>query len=632
MHNGAKVVSLRKATTDQANLTPLTRLPAILLQVRDRASQQLRQGLQTLFDNADDSLFEMLDRAGNGIEQPLVFQAMRDLRLKKKTIERIFFEQFFEAFIGLTHYRATHTLLTDGNMERKTSVEVVINKVLNRDGFALDQLTARLGTLLGRSLMEQHNPMGPTMLCGFFLQAGRSLGVETRVKLILLQLFERYVLSETGSLYAEANQLLLATGVLPDLNPAPARQNGEGAAVDAAKPPLDDAQSREIAVADEDVISLIARLFECTLGDRNLPDNLIALIDRLQVPIVKVAVLDKRFFSHSRHPARRLLNEIAQAAMQWSECDEHERKLLYLRIEQVVQRLLSDDVGDPGIFTDLLAEFLAFTRDERRRSEMLEQRTRDAEEGRVKAAMSLHRVEQAMNQVLLGKRIPQSVLLFVRDAWSKVLLMTCLKHGDQSMQWHAALQTLEQLVWSVQRHDERDTHSRLLALLPDLLKSLREGLGTLAFEPPTSSGFFSELQSLHVQLLEPLRQPGPLLVEVVDDVVLAGAEASPVQRVSLPLPADDAGLRQVDQLLPGCRVEFQEDPDTLVRCKLAAIIQATDHYIFVNRTGLKVLEYSRASLALEFRRGTARVLDDTLLFDRALASVLGQLQHLNCGK
>ncbi|WP_280633894.1 DUF1631 family protein [Pseudomonas fluorescens] len=98
------------------------------------------------------------------------------------------------------------------------------------------------------------------------------------------------------------------------------------------------------------------------------------------------------------------------------------------------------------------------------------------------------------------------------------------------------------------------------------------------------------------------------------------------------LPADDVGLLQVDQLHLGSWVEFQEDDDNALRCKLAAIIEATGKYVFVNRTGLKVLEHSRTSLALEFRRGAARLLDDTLLFDRALESVLGNLRQLNRGK
>ena len=45
MHNDGKVVPLHKATTDQANHSPLARLPVILLQVRDKAAQQLRHGV-----------------------------------------------------------------------------------------------------------------------------------------------------------------------------------------------------------------------------------------------------------------------------------------------------------------------------------------------------------------------------------------------------------------------------------------------------------------------------------------------------------------------------------------------------------------------------------------------------------
>jgi hypothetical protein len=82
----------------------------------------------------------------------------------------------------------------------------------------------------------------------------------------------------------------------------------------------------------------------------------------------------------------------------------------------------------------------------------------------------------------------------------------------------------------------------------------------------------------------------------------------------------------------GSWVAFREDDENSLRCKLAAIIEATGKYVFVDRTGMKVLERSRIALAVEFQRGTARALDDTLLFDRALESVLGNLRRLNRGK
>ncbi|EJM28669.1 DUF1631 domain-containing protein [Pseudomonas sp. GM25] len=729
MHNDGNVVPLHKATTDQATHSPLARLPVILLQVRDKAAQRLRNGLQELFDNADDTLFEMADRARNDVEQNIFFEAMRDLRLKRKNIERGFLEQFFEAFVGLTQFDPVPTVLSHAlqnedstartdDMERNVAVETMVGRVLNRDGFALDQLTARFNALLGKTLDDQYNPLGPAMLCEYFLQAGRNLGVEIKVKLILLKLFERYVLADTDQLYAEANQLLIATGVLPELKPAPARRaidqavasvQSEFEGVDKTQtdagvqevfaalqelllhvrgtvaPTLEPSapaqpistrdllrllshlqqyvpalavqddfdlrhqleqlltrvsvrsgKSRIVGGADEDVINLVAMVFDCILDDRNLPDSLKALIARLQIPMLKVAVIDKSFFSRSSHPARRLLNEIAEAAMGWGECDGNARDSLYLRIEQVVQRLLTDFVDDPAIFSELLADFLAFTSDERRRSELLEQRLRDAEEGRAKTELARQRVEQALNQALLGKVLPPSVVTFVQEAWSKVLLLTCLKHGDQSAEWQADVQTMEQLIWSVQRHDDAEAGLRLLALVPGLLKSLRDGLSSSAFDPFATSGFFSELEALHVRLLEPSSEPDltalPEMIEVSQAIVLQMADDGLQPRTPARLPADDVGLRQVDQLRLGSWVAFEEDEEHTLRCKLAAIIEATNKYVFVDRTGMKVLERDRTELALAFRRGAVRALDDTLLFDRALESVLGNLRRLNRGK
>lgn len=726
MHNDGKVVPLHKGAIDQANHSPLARLPVILLQVRDKAAQQLRHGLQELFDNADDTLFEMADRARNDVEQNIFFEAMRDLRLKRKNIERGFLELFFQAFVGLTQYDPTHNTLprtllfedtaprTD-DMERSVAVETMVGRVLKRDGFALDQLTTRLNALLGNTLDDQRNPLGPAMLCEFFLQAGRNLGVEIKVKLILLKLFERYVLADTEQLYAEANQLLRATGVLPTLKPAPARRALDRAAASVYSEenleptPADDGvqevfaalqelllhvrgsvaptlepssasqpittrdllrllshlqqyvpalaaqddfdlrnqleqlltrvsvksgKSRIVGGADEDVINLIAMVFECILDDRNVPDSLKALIARLQIPMLKVAVLDKSFFSRSSHPARRLLNEIADAAMGWGDCDSAARDSLYVRTEQVVQRLLTDFVDDPAIFSELLADFLAFTSDERRRSELLEQRLRDAEEGRAKTELARRRVEQALNQALLGKVLPPSVVTFVQNAWSKVLLLTRLKHGDQSAEWQADVQTMELLIWSVQRHDDPGFGLRLLAVVPGLLKSLRDGLTSTAFDPFATSEFFSELEALHVRVLE--RTTGAdeetAMVEVSQQIVLPTADEGSLEVTSVRLPHDDAGLRQVEQLRIGSWVAFAEDEEHSLRCKLAAIVEATGKYVFVDRTGMKVLERSRTSLALEFRRDAVRALDDTLLFDRALESVLGNLRRLNRGK
>jgi hypothetical protein len=742
-NDGNKVVPL-KAGPETPGSSPLARLPVVLLQVRDRAAQQLKESLQTLFDNADDTLFEMADRARNNAEQNIFFEAMRDLRLKRKSIERNFLDKFFEAFLRLGQYEVAEpslpepvsydklALVHNDDLERTVAVDAMVVKVMSRDGVALGQLTTRLNVLIPQPLTDETNPLGPTLMCEYFLQAGRSLGVEIKVKLIILKLFEKYALSNADQLYEEANQLLISAGVLPELKVLPSRRStdrtasappssetlrADNAAILHATENLDksvqdvfsalqellvhvrghltprpesvsDARPissqdllrllshlqqyvpkaeesddfdlraqleqlisrvsarsgkfRVVGTTDEDVINLISMLFEFILDDRNLPSSLRALIGRLQIPMLKVAVIDKSFFSRGSHPARRLLNEIASAALGWGGRDDTQRDSLYARIDQIVQRLLHDFVDDPAIFTELLVDFLAFTSDERRRSELLEQRTRDAEQGRALAELARQRVQQALNDRLLGKTLPQVVVRLLQEAWSKVLLLTCLKHGDQSVEWKSGLQAMDDLIWSVETHDEPDSRQRLLELVPGLLKSLRDGLSSAAFDPFATSEFFSQLEVLHVQAFSHVpRAPaeaasdeeiepenGTAMMAVVEEIILVGPGEQIQSEPSLQLPADDEGLMQAEKLRLGSWVEIHEDESHKLRCKLAAIVEPSGRYVFVNRTGMKVLEKTRMGLAVEFRRGTIRVLDDALLFDRALESVLGNLRKL----
>ncbi|MDE3738388.1 DUF1631 domain-containing protein [Pseudomonas resinovorans] len=754
MQTDAKVVPLNKGATQQSPTSPVGRLPVALIQVRDKVALQLKQTLQALFDNADDTLFEMADRATSNAEQNAFFEAMRDLRLKRKSIERTFLQKVSESFSSLNQYEVgkapqrdavsfdSLSLVQNDELEEAVALDAMVAKVMNHDGIALGHLTARFNTLVSKKIEDKSNPLGPRPLCEAFLDACRSLGVEIKVKLIILKLFEKYVLTELDQIYAEANQLLVTVGVLPDLRSAPARCQAErssatgrqaqpgnaagggqvteegvqeifgvlqdllsqvrGTALPRREHPADavpvssldlmrllshlqqhlpqqhnddydlrmsldqlltrasarSGRARVVGQVDDDVINLVSMLFEFILDDRTLPDSLKALIGRMQIPMLKVALLDKTFFSRGSHPARRLLNEIASAALGWVEQDEAQRDSLYHRIEQVVQRLLNDFVDDPAIFSELLAEFLAYAGDERRRSELLEQRTRDAEEGRAKAELARRQVEDALNQRLLGRTLPEVVVRLLQEAWSKVLLLSCLKHGVESAEWQSALQTMDDLIWSVESHDAPEARARLLELVPGLLKSLRDGLASAAFDPFSTSEFFSQLETLHVQAFQRFRKPepvevvaddglesppplldlpddaepedesAPVMVAVVEEIVLVAPGEPQVQEPEVSLADDDEALGFVDSLRVGSWVEFQEDDEHKLRCKLAALIKPTGKYIFVNRTGMKVLEKTRMGLAVEFRRNAIRLLDDALLFDRALESVIGNLRRL----
>lgn len=61
---------------------------------------------------------------------------------------------------------------------------------------------------------------------------------------------------------------------------------------------------------------------------------------------------------------------------------------------------------------------------------------------------------------------------------------------------------MDELIWSVGPHDDPLSRQQLLERVPGLLKALREGLASAAFDPFSTGEFFSQLETLHVQGLQ----------------------------------------------------------------------------------------------------------------------------------
>ena len=62
---------------------------------------------------------------------------------------------------------------------------------------------------------------------------------------------------------------------------------------------------------DHMVIDVVGSLFDQILSDPKVPPQMARQIARLQLPVLRVALVDSNFFSSRRHPVRRFVNRIA---------------------------------------------------------------------------------------------------------------------------------------------------------------------------------------------------------------------------------------------------------------------------------------------------------------------------------
>ena len=828
MTQNHNVVDLDKLRSVPDGKTTSGSLPAPLAKVRDLAIGQLKTLLRQLFDNADDALFELADKAGSNGEQAKYFDSMREVRLQRKQIALLMLQSVVRSFNQVGRYKLSGvssteapssldslSLVQNDELEERVAIEGMVSKTRSACGQSIDHYQIRVEALLPNANLDQaHIPASPEVLVHSFVDGCKDLQVDIEAKLIVFKLFERYVLNSIDTMYQKANQQLIEDGVIPDLKqvrsaeqrassrtastrPSPNHNasssnnlvdgetgevieedsglfeslrsmlHGQGGATQGGSfsggggvgsngftevsreqvvSVLSDAQhgmptlqanngaigvmnfrtllidqmgasgieEPKLKKVDDDVINLVSMLFEFILDDRQLQPTMKALIARLQIPMLKVAMLDRSFFNKGGHPARKLLNEIATAAIGWNEKPEGQRDPLKEKVEYIVQHLLEDFDSDIGVFESLLSEFTRFLDIENRRGQLIEQRTRDAEEGMARNETAKGVVQKSIERLVCDKQLPESAQTLLEEGWGQYMSLTYLKHGEQSSEWASALTVAENLIWSVcPDRAMTDARSHLLKLIPGLLKKLRAGLSEASYDPFKSSELLKSLEGLHIDALQMLASSGsdadktkteqkakpsqeftdlvkPMVVEKADvpivdagvdqagtldsmaksmdsflddvDSILDGvtdseglsdkpeplvqaeaiSESHPIlesaaeesavsdDHVSEPtqreaLVADDVSIDMIESLRVGSWLEFHE-AGKIVRCKLAALIRVTGKYIFVDRSGIKIADKSKTELLEMAQQGMVNILNDGLLFDRALESVIGNLR------
>ncbi|WP_105104454.1 DUF1631 domain-containing protein [Microbulbifer pacificus] len=428
-------------------------------------------------------------------------------------------------------------------------------------------------------------------------------------------------------------------------------------------------QSASLHELDSEVIRLVDMLFSFMLEDRNLAEPIKVQLIRLQLPMLKLAVADKAFFSKSGHPARRLLNELADTAIGWQPGENYLNDPLYREICAIVDDVLKEYDQDEQVFQRLLESFREFSQRERKRAAVMERRTIDEAQGTARVEAAKARVAAVFDALTAERKLPNVVHEWLNRVWSSVLFRTCLKEGTDSGSWRQHVLTARDLIWSVVA-PMPESSIKMRQLLPDLKKRLEEGAQSLSLSGGEQlrllgglDAFYRERQKLgervesererriRERLVQELRREADSVLsipeesesEVLDDIRelpsthQALPEVDELQKVvteaAIATPSDLKALPQNDDHwlltyhLKDSWFLLRQEEKLPARCRLAAIISDLDQFMFVNRQGIKVGVYSRLELAHALRNEELLPLEQGPLFERALQYVVG-----NCGE
>jgi hypothetical protein len=397
----------------------------------------------------------------------------------------------------------------------------------------------------------------------------------------------------------------------------------------------------QVSTIDEDTIDLVGMLFEFILEDRNLPAQMQVLLARLQIPYLKAAILDRKLFAHRQHPARRLLDGLAEAAKGWSAESDRDGRLLDM-VKSIVDRLLQEFDDDLGIFERLSAELQSFQETASRRAELAEQRVAESTRGREKLEQARRRAAREILTRIDGQTLPPLVHGVLTRAWANYLVLTLLRQGEASTEYRDALRFVNDFIASTRPARDAAARQQLRQILPGIERALRRGLASVAFQDSDVERLLGQLHAYYRQQLgeaapvaaapEPATEAASL---PIPDSIQPLAESTeelerddPDEATVAMMPEASAELQQVRELKPGTWLEFAgRDGAAAERAKLSWISPMSGRYLFVNRRGLKVADHSPHELARALAEGHVRVLASNALFDRAMDAIVDRLSQ-----
>jgi hypothetical protein len=391
-----------------------------------------------------------------------------------------------------------------------------------------------------------------------------------------------------------------------------------------------------VATIDEDTIDLVGMLFEFILEDRNLPAAMQVMLARLQIPYLKAAILDRKLFAHRQHPARRLLDCLAEQAKGWSEESDRDHRL-HEKVKSIVDQLLHDFDDDMGVFERLLVDLQQFQDTNKRRSELAEQRVAESTRGREKLEQARRRAAREILDRIGERKLPPLVHGILARAWANHLVLTLLRQGDTSPEFRGALRFVDDFIASTVPVVHAEGRQALRQMLPGIERALRLGLANVAFQEQDVERLLSQLHAYYRQQLGETEvvtiDEDAAMLAIPDSIQpVIDNDATPTSTVddqeeTVEAPPDSPEWHQVQALQPGTWLEFCVGDEAMTRAKLSWISPMSGRYLFVNRRGLKVADYPPQELAALLADGQARILAANALFDRAMNAIVGKLSQ-----
>lgn len=380
---------------------------------------------------------------------------------------------------------------------------------------------------------------------------------------------------------------------------------------------------------DGDAVDLVALLFDVLLDGPQYDTRIRQKIGRMLVPYVKVAVKDRRMFMLKEHPARKLLNTVAEACEGNRGEAPQERELL-TRVDHTIDRLVAEFNEDVAIFETLEQELRGYMAQHRKRFDLAEKRTAEAQRGRERLEHARKVVAEDLERLRGERALPPVIGEFLGRHANHHLIQVALRDGRGAPRYKDGLGVAEQLLAAFDQA-EAGVASASAALQPD------DGLCTiLASAGCTGEAAQAAVAALRDALSRLLAGQAALEDDARMPLQVAVAEPTPDPESQLEVVSGSAGLdydaamlERIRNLQIGDWIQLAAADGHFAPAKVSWISPISARLLLVNRRGIRVLVASVEELAVMAKLDRVIVRDGETAFEDAMHQVVGRLRSVS---
>ncbi|KIP83642.1 thymidine phosphorylase [Stenotrophomonas maltophilia] len=381
-----------------------------------------------------------------------------------------------------------------------------------------------------------------------------------------------------------------------------------------------------LTVKDGDTLDLLGLLFQQIRQEQRPQTAGNDLVGRLQVPLARAALADPGFFVRDEHPARELLNTIAELGASGLQDDDLDPQLVQ-KLERTVDTVVAQYHDDPAVFAAANEEVQQHFRAAAHKAELAERRHVEAARGKERLEVARQQATTLIEQACAQDEPPRFVQTLLRQAWADVLTLSQLRHGEDSALWQQRLQQTARIT-AVTAQAPGGEHAADDILFGEIEAAVlqigchHDEARAIARRLSTPGG--EDDSTSRTELTARLKARTRLGEH---------AEAHDTRRLA-PLArsnVEEDCYRQLRTLPFGTWFEFiSNQQGDLHRQRLSWYSLVTEHALFVNPRGQKVAEYTLDTLARLMALEQARIVteDKGRLIDRAWQATLRTLRSL----